>query len=222
MSTTTPTEPVAPIEPTTTTDDATPRAFTPPGAGVDALPRLARGADAPGLPGARPERALVAPDHRHARLPRLPALGRRVLLPLAGQRPRARRLVRRPGALVPRRHPAAQRGPSAPVPFVPRALVVDRPRRRHRAPSRVRCPRLRNDRGRRAAGPPARRQRGRLVRGWVRRAVPADVDQRRHDPLRDDGDLHDRGRAHRRRTRSGAGRRCATRACWESRARRRR
>ena len=42
------------------------------------------------------ERLLVAADHRPARLPRLPAVGRRVLLPLPGERARRRQVLHQP------------------------------------------------------------------------------------------------------------------------------
>ena len=124
MSTTTPTEPVAPIE-ATTTDDATPTTRTPPGpasmrflgwlAGLTLLGFLVRVLNV----------FWWRPTTDYARLPRLQALGRRLLLPLAGERARQGRVVRRPGALVPRRPRRPERGASAAVRLLPRALVVD-------------------------------------------------------------------------------------------------
>ena len=66
------------------------------------------------------ERAVVAPHHQSAGLPRLRARGRLRLLPLAGQRDRRRPVVRRPVPLDEPGRERRQRRPRAPLHAVPR------------------------------------------------------------------------------------------------------
>ena len=152
-------------------------------------PRTARPGD---------ERPVVAADDGEGRLPRVQARRRRVLLPPAVERARQGRVVRRSRAVGDRRDRTAERRSPPDVLVVPRAVVAARARRRDRTPPRVLDARRRLDRRRRPPRPAHRGRRRRSRRGRGHGRLPADLDQRRHAAVGDHGDLHDRGRAHRR------------------------
>ena len=118
------------------------------------------------------------------------------LLPLAGQRAGEGRVVRRSGAV------GARRGRSARAPATPRSTPsTSRCGRRSGSTaspptgSRRRCSGSRRSSSSACSCAGIARRRRRPDRGRDRRALPRDLDQRRHVAVGDDGDLHDRGDA---------------------------